>query len=216
MNLYSILTSHLHIQYARDCAQFGHEVRSTILEFLLKFRSDSEQRVGCCLKRGEGVSYSAFVICASAEESPPMSPAPFQVQIKTQTFSFKKILNVLAAAIGKEKFWPILKKIFDQLPQLLVYRYLILTDAQGLENLAKIVLLEISSKDEKVSKLIEAPEKFEAFDFVDELFPVLAAFVSYQAHLDEQVQLKLAMAIQKGLVSPKSVTCVLATITCIL
>ncbi|KAK6169153.1 hypothetical protein SNE40_020258 [Patella caerulea] len=224
-----ILIEYIQCQYQNMVFNFtACAIRKSIMECLLKLRSDSLHRLGMA-DRPSDVQYpfSPYILCYSSGETPepavPISPGvsgtSFDLPTSiTSVIEYTDIFKLFIECLKKELDWEVLKCVLENLPLVLQNKTLILSTrgdliAELCHHLAAMVNDRSLGLPEKLKNLRPG---FTRADFHTFVFPVLAAMVTYHEYLDRNRQRELIKCLEFGFVSKCAKGCVSSLRICTL
>merc|ERR1719309_1163707 len=183
------------------------DVRLEILRTLMALRANNHYNLGLPREEAGGeYRFSPVVVCErrGGEEVPGLT-----------VISLTKACLAVIKCLKQEIDWRVLSHVFQQLPSTLQNKGMITRYGKQISNFAA-VLVELFSPGYSLPTQ-HLPPKFGLPDFMNAVYPVLAALASYNRSLEIGLQKKLIKCFEYGLLASKcNQVCIVALTACIL
>ncbi|KFD73165.1 hypothetical protein M514_04823 [Trichuris suis] len=228
IKMLAILIESLAIQYDAGLTEipFG-DCRVLVIKFLLSLRAHPISHRLAYVENGtEKMLVNAHIVCEElisrelTEYNSDADGATMRCKGMTdvcQQFSVQSIWPVLLDCVRKERYRPALKRLLSNLGPFLRSRPLMLTYGHGVEQLC-VELLGLVDDGVKTAATLLPSNTLDSCSTSSELnelvYPIFGELLAYAEFLSANALRRMAVAIQSGIKSPKSIQALMAITHC--
>ncbi|CDW53210.1 tuberin [Trichuris trichiura] len=230
IKMLAILIESLAIQYDAGLTEipFG-DCRVLVIKFLLSLRAHPISNRLAYVENGtEKLLVNAHIVCEelvsrelteynNAAEADGSTTRCKGLTDVCQQFSVQSIWPVLVDCVRKERYRPALKRLLSNLGPFLRSRPLMLTYSEGVEQLC-VELLRLVDDGVRTAATLLPSGTLDACSTSSELnelvYPIFGELLAYAEFLSANALRRMAVAIQSGIKSPKSIQALMAVTHC--
>jgi len=213
---YLVLVAFLKSYYEKLCLlqpEVLWEARRDTLLLLTSLRANSEYQ----LKLVEQERYNARVLCiheavaSAAEEEPPVAYS----ETSTVVLSFRDAFSCFVSCVEKEKYWPVLDALLQNMNDLLDNRNIVFSVDRSAVRALTDVTSALISNPVRPSTLVGTADTFKRADLQCRALSVLARLAFFRSHLDVARQRQILRCVESGFTSRSAKQCINVITLCI-